>query len=317
MFALDVLSDLTHASETSCSLFSCNSMPSVLEIRRITGTKPESNTQPTKSAAEYTRKQAMIAAAEAREKAHKAKLKPIPKINKDGRTLRTTEEQRQLEKDRMDAMVAQTQPMSDEAKKAMEQAKAGEAALAAELGYNPYETARSSAGQARNATATAAHGSISAAGAGDHLPSSSKGAIPTVAAPVDPVSASSDGKSEEIVEMSPEFEDAYCKTVSTNSAESVKVCFGILRKLLANATTKGQCTDDPEAAAKFRRVRLSNAKIKAAIVDVDGAVEMMLAAGFQLVDDGGESFLLYPEGYSGPDWLRMALAQLEQYENSK
>ena len=287
-----------------------------MEVRRISGTKAEVVTQPTKSAAAYNRKQAMIAAAEAREKAHIAKSKPIPKINKEGRTLRTTEEQRQLEKDRMEAMVAQTQPMSDQAKIAMEQAKAGEAALAAELGYNPYETARSSAGQARNATTTAAHGAISATGAGDHMPSSSEGAIPTVVPPADPVAAASDGKSDEIAEMSPEFEEAYLKAVSTNPAESVKTSFGIMCKLLTNATTKGQNPDDPEGAAKFRRVRLSNAKIKAAIVDVDGAVEMMLAAGFQLVDEDGESFLVYPEGFTGPDWLKMAVGQLEQYQKN-
>lgn len=219
----------------------------------------------------------MIAAAEARDKAHKDKLKPISKINKEGRTLRSTDEQRQLEKERLVAMEAQAEPMSTEAIKAIEAAKAAEAKLAAELGYNPYETARSSAGQARNATATVVHGAITADKTGGPLPSITAGggaSIPAVVPPLDPASA--------LVEPSQEFEDAYSVTVSTNSSEVVNASFGIMRKLIINATTKGQNTDDTDGAAKFRHVRLTNAKIKAAIVDVQGAVEMMLATGFQL-----------------------------------
>ena len=290
------------------------------DIRRIDTVESKAGTAAVpvasgnKSAEAYRRKQAMIAAAEAREKSHKAKSKPIPKINKEGKGLRTTEEQRQLEKERMAAMEAQTEPMSAEAQKAVQAAKASESALAAELGYNPYETARSSAGQARNATTTVTHGAISADGAGDHLPSSSAGMapIPSVAAPADPVAASRDS---EPMELSPEFEEAYTVAVSSNSKDTIKASFGIMRKLLTNATTKGQKTDDLEAAAKFRRVRLANPKIKAAIVDLTGGVEMMLSAGFQLIDEDGESYLVYPEGYV-PEWLKAALQQMEQYENA-
>ena len=49
-------------------------------------------------------------------------------------------------------------------------AKQGEAQLASQLGYNPYETARANAGQARSANTIAQHGNISADQAGDHLP---------------------------------------------------------------------------------------------------------------------------------------------------
>lgn len=89
----------------------------------------------------------------------------------------------------------------------------------------------------------------------------------------------------------------------------------ISKTLITNATTKGQKSGgDEEAAAKFRRVRLANAKIKAAIVDVPGNVELMLSVGFQLFPDEetGEDLLVFPPAYPGPDWLPTALRKMER-----
>jgi hypothetical protein len=63
-------------------------------------------------------------------------------------------------------------------------------------------------------------------------------------------------------------------------------------------------------------VRLSNAKIKAAITEVHGALDVMLSVGFQLSEQDGESFLVYPPAEPGPDWLPDALDQMKRFETS-
>ena len=190
--------------------------------------------------------------------------------------------------------------MTEEAKKAAEAAKLEEAAHAAQLGYNPYEAAKATAGQARNATVAMTHGAI------QNKEDDDKMTAPNKPAPPPPLP----------VATNPEFEEAYTTLVTTNGEPAVKSSIGIMRKLIVNATTKGQDTTDEEAAAKFRKVRLSNAKIKAAITDVHGALDIMLCVGFQLVEEDGESFLVYPPGDLGPDWLPDALDQMKQFESS-
>jgi hypothetical protein len=56
---------------------------------------------------------------------------------------------------------------------------------------------------------------------------------------------------------------------------------------------------------------LENAKIKAAVVDVEGALQVLLALGFELHEQDGESILLYG---NKPDWLPAALQQMQQYK---
>jgi hypothetical protein len=262
--------------------------PLVFDVRRVESksAKPSSSES---SADAYARKQAMIAAAEAREKAHKQKMKPIPKGKETS-----------FAKQR--PVVPSTQqgshePMSEESKRAAETAKKDEAVHAAQLGYNPYETARVTAGQARNATVAMTHGTIENKD-GNDTPAPNKAAPP----PSLPEA------------VSPEFEDAYTMLVTTNDEAAVKSSIGIMCKLIVNATTKGQDTTDD--AAKFRKVRLSNAKIKAAITDVNGALDVMLAVGFQLMEEDGESFLVYPPGDCGPDWLPESLEMMNEFAKS-
>ena len=71
---------------------------------------------------------------------------------------------------------------------------------------------------------------------------------------------------------------------------------------------------DEATAQKFRKVRLGNAKIKAAVVDVEGALDLMMSVGFQLAEDGGESVLMFPSGFAGEVWLPKALNMIEKYE---
>jgi len=273
-----------------------NQRPLCLQVRRVPKTKVTQATQ--SSADNFARRQAVIAAAEAREKAHKKKTRPIPKT--DLPNIMSTAEKNRIEAERLANLEAQsTEPMSEEARKAVEAAKNNEAATAASLGYNPYETNKSTAGQARNATVAVAHGAIQNAEA----------SLPSVAPPQPPIQATREHT------VSADFAQAYEAAVTTNDNALVVNSFGIMRKLLTNATTKGQDSSNEEAAAKFRKVRLGNTKIKAAIVDVEGALDMMLSAGFQLVSEGDESMLVYPAFAEKKPWLDKALSMMEKYEN--
>eukprot|EP00538_Stauroneis_constricta_P004712 CAMPEP_0119560702 /NCGR_PEP_ID=MMETSP1352-20130426/15674_1 /TAXON_ID=265584 /ORGANISM="Stauroneis constricta, Strain CCMP1120" /LENGTH=446 /DNA_ID=CAMNT_0007608751 /DNA_START=70 /DNA_END=1410 /DNA_ORIENTATION=- len=263
------------------------------------------------SAEDHHRKQAMIAAAEAREKAHKAKQKPVSRGGLGVGVKYKSEEQKRIEAERLELMKAQ--PESAEAQKAKAAVKAEEARLAAELGYNPYETAKSTAGQARNATTTTQHGSIQANNAG--MQNSGMAAIPQVTSPVDPVSAgaASSSSSAAMAELPMEFQDAFTTLVTTNEATAVTSSLDIMQKLTNNATTKGQDETDPEKAAKFRRVRLSNAKINAAVVQLEGAIDVMMSVGFQLHHEDGEDYLVYPSHVETPGWIREAISQMKNY----
>ena len=321
--------------------------PVVFDVRRIeiktskkaaSSSNNNNNKSKPQSADAFARKQAVIAAAEARDKAHKAKQKPVSKSDKKQQLpviLSTADKRKQdLERTRDAQLQKQEVPRSEQARRAMEAAKQAEADLANQLGYNPYETNKSTAGQARNATVAVQHGAV---GSGNNTNNSSSGApssLPTVAPPVDPTAPAIDNDHHHtthdesdamILSQHPAFEEAYTAMVTTNTSnEAVVRAFGIMRTLVKNATTKGQQTsstvddndDQGGSSAKFRRVRLNNAKIKAAIVDLQGALEVMMSFGFQLTEEDGESYLVFPLGSTGPPFLPAALRQMERYEKS-
>lgn len=273
-------------------LAASNQRPLTFDIRRVE-TKSAATTGTNSSAEAYARKQAVIAAAEAREKAAKKWDKPMPKRaagKKDDTAV-------DLNADIPDA------PQSEEARRAIEAAKRGESQLAAQLGYNPYEANKSSAGQARNATVATKHGAV---GAGTDV-----AALPGAVAPPKDATTSVDDIGPAV---SVAFQQAFEECVTSNEHLVVLTSFGIMRKLIANATTKGQV--EGEDSAKFRKVRLSNAKIRASITDVIGALDIMMALGFLLAEEDGESYLAYPPGEKGPAWLPRALKQMQDYEQS-
>ena len=269
-----------------------------LEVRRLDAQQQKQQAgATTKSAEADHRKQAMIAAAEARDKQHKAKSKPVKHMTKS--TQARLEAANKNNGDDTDDT-----PKTEAARQAAAAAKQGEAALAAQLGYNPYETAKATAGQARTGVTATQHGAIEAGAA---TPS----ALPPVSPPRDPTASIDD------VELPIEFEEAYATAISSTDSSAVKSSFGIMQKLVINATNKGQASSsdgDTDTSAKFRKVRLANAKIKAALVDLPGGVELMLAFGFVLEEVDGESVLQYPPNYKGPSWLSSALRQLESYQ---
>lgn len=251
------------------------------------------------SADSYARKQAVIAAAEAREAKHKSKQKPIPKTGKRMDGLQPTQQ-----------IYEHNQTVESEAtRRAVAAAKQAEKDDAANLGFNPYETKAMTGGQARTATVAMTQGEINAENALPKLAAGVEGGVPTpgrVDKPRDPT-----------VKADPEFEHALSAVVTSNSDHAaVLKSLSIMRKLINNAVTKGQQGND-ETSSKFRRVRLSNPKIKEAIPDVQGALELMMSVGFVLSenDEDGETYLVFPPGEKGPSWLDGALAMMESYEN--
>lgn len=112
-----------------------------------------------------------------------------------------------------------------------------------------------------------------------------------------------------------DFDRLYEVVVSTNAHDDVVRCFATIQRLLVNATTKGQDANE-ETAARFRRVRLEgNTRIKVSVLQVEGAVELLLCCGFQMGTDEKTkgSLLLYPPFDNGPSWLSTALYRMESY----
>jgi hypothetical protein len=274
------------------------------------------NSKQKQSAEAFARKQAMIAAAEARDRAHKAKTRPISRAPAGGGSssdaASSSAHSRNYE-------LPDNDPKSEASKVAVEEAKKKEALTAAELGYNPYETNRATAGQARQATVAVTHGAIQAASGGG-VAANDSGALAAPNAVRPPpnalleYTADGAGGASSAPPPPPEFEHAL-EVLVTSSEDGGASSLSTLHKLVLNATTKGQHgTDD---AAKFRRVRLANPKISAAVVDPPGAIDVLLACGFALMEevDAGESVLVYPLGGGDeplPPWLPEALDRMQR-----
>lgn len=86
----------------------------------------------------------------------------------------------------------------------------------------------------------------------------------------------------------------------------------VLIRLLSNII------QNPEDA-KYRRIRLTNPKIKTAVVDVDGALELLLACGFQIVteaeEEGAGGATLVLESGDPLDLLQNAVTLLQNLIN--
>ncbi|KAL3789403.1 hypothetical protein HJC23_001951 [Cyclotella cryptica] len=263
------------------------------------------------------RKQAVIAAAEAREARNKALWK---------KSASSTETDRSKQPPRINHADAADSALQNntETLKAIEAVKAAEKTDVETLGYNPYEARAMTSGQARNATVKLTRGEMNAENAppkirGASVQSNNDAVAPgTVGAPVDPT-----------VVVPSEFENAFSVLVTSSLDEkAVRKSLSTMRKLIHNAITKGQCnnssnsssnnnSNDEEASSKFRRVRLSNPKIKETITDMHGALELMMAVGFVLSENeaDGETYLVFPPGEGQvQEWIQVALRRMEEYE---
>jgi len=276
------------------------------------------------SADAEARRRAMIAAAEAREKKHKQLTKTTKYVTKS-----TLLRQQQLKEDRHQYIQQQQQanaaePMTEATRRAAQDAKRAEAHNIAQLGYNPYEAIKKTSGQARSATTATQHGALAApGGAGSSATTDSHFAAPGRVRPPSAATTTTASHHDVTFRDDPrhpydEFQEALATIVSSVDKEAAKAGLKISKKLLTNATTKGQ---QPVAdAEKFRRVRLANPKIKAAIVDVPGNLPLMLSVGFALVSDDAnpdESLLVFPPACTGPTWLvPFGLKDIENAETS-
>ncbi len=275
------------------------------------------------------RRQAVIAAAEERNSKHKAKLKPIPK-KKGGKVVAelTPEELQRLnlqkeENIKKNAIHMADKPLSEEAKRAVEAAKRDEADHADMLGYNPYEVRKVTAGQASTASVAMTHGAINAgSGAGDGSSGNSTSAnsapvtaLPTVRPPSEPVTPVDEPKSqsESLPKINDAFDEAFTAVLTSNTSDGANIpkAVRIMRKLIINATTSPP--NDPK-----RKVRLSepNKLIQSSIIDVNGALELMMSVGFVLDEVEDKTFLVYGDDDDDdtPTWLVDALELMEKYE---
>ena len=244
------------------------------------------------SADSYARKQAVIAAAEARDAKHKAKQKPIPKLTEK----------------KMDGLRPEQKIYDHTHTNNSEETRRAVAAIkkAEQNDAQIYQAKNMTSAQARTATVAVTAGDINA----ENAPSKMTEATPgRVNKPTDPTS--------KIQPLGPEFEHAFSTLVTSNSDHTaVLKSLSIMRKLINNAVTKGQQGDD-ETSSKFRRVRLSNPRIKEAIADLLGALDLMMSVGFVISenDEDCETYLVFPPGERGPSWLDSALTAMESYEN--
>ncbi len=268
----------------------------------------------------YAKRQAVIAAAEARDKTNKQKKKPISKFKELSMEEKDKIEQQKLENERRNASISH-EPKTEEARAAVRLAKNDEVKHVEKLGYNPYEAARSTGKQGANATVAVKHGNIQGnEGASGTLSSDSSGGNTNKPKPSNSTSTTTSKSTSslpnpnELKPINEEFDEAFLTLIlhnESNPSEKLAKSLRIMKKLILNAITEGQ-TDD-----KKRMVRISNPNklIQAAINDLDGAIQLMLSVGFTIGEqEDSETYLIFPPGNTGPDWLSDALDRMEQYE---
>ena len=256
--------------EEFMSIVKSGERPLTVEILRI-ATGPQVTSA---SAGADARKAAMIAAADARETASKKK------------TLPRSAAKRAIDMDRNTKTYDHTQtsadPQTEEARRAVAAAKASEQKMVQDLGYNPFETVKSSSCNKPAARDTSA--SVTAG-----APSTGPG---QVAMPTFP-------NQDDDAEIPDDFTLALMQVVSQE--DKAAVALNTMHKLISNAVTKGQT----EGGEKFRTIRIGNEAIQKRVLCVEGAMELLVAAGF-VASAGEESLLVYPLTVPAP-WLESGL----------
>ncbi|GFH47726.1 hypothetical protein CTEN210_04201 [Chaetoceros tenuissimus] len=279
--------------------------PLEFEIRRIE-LKHQNSVGGGRADAEAKR-QAVIAAAEARDKSNKIKKKPISKARDlTAEQKKKIEEQREALAKKNETYMSNT-PLSAEAQKAVELAKKDEQKHVEKLGYNPYETMKGTGTQASTAVTNINHGSIQSSKAESMKSSSSNG--PSTGAKTAPSSSSAFQQQS----IHPEFDDAFTAIITTQTDQaSIQKSLRIMRKLIHNAIQPNQSLDK-------KKVRISNPNkhIDAAINQMHGAVDIMMSVGFVLLDheEDGETYLMFTSD-EAEGWVHKALEQMEAYENT-
>ncbi|KAG5176071.1 hypothetical protein JKP88DRAFT_351244 [Tribonema minus] len=202
-----------------------------------------------------------------------------------------------------------------ETQRVVELCRSQEAAMAAQLGYDPFKSVTVAHAEARQAAAaaaappppppTAAHPAAAAAANGDS---------PDAAAVALAVEESEQMEALALMEEV----DAALSLILSHSGDgdgssggggggggddAARAAVETLHKLLSNMATKRE--------DKFRRVRVSNRAFAERVAAVPGGVDVMVCAGFQLLSDEAEAYLFYAEPLAPPSLrLRVALHRL-------
>ena len=243
------------------------------------------------TAESYALRQAVAAAAEAR---HNARSKTIPKSTLMYRKEKLMEKQRQNQQHEVNT--------SGKTRRAVTATKQAEKASVANLGFNPYETQHMTSGQSRTASVAASHGEL------DVSQTSTNAYYTNIQQGTSRYGIAAQG-------LNPAFEDAFATLVTSHPDETaILKSMTIMRKIIFNATTKGQQRND-EGSSKYRQVRLSNPKVASAITNMPGALDLMMLVGFELSENegDGETYLVFSLGKRGPEWLNGALSKMEAY----
>lgn len=302
------------------SMVKSNSRPLTFDVRRTASLPqqhPSNNNKQNLRADADARRQAVIAAAEERNTKNRDRKRPIAK-RKGGKVIAelTSDDIKRLnlqkeENIKRNEIEMANKPLSKEAQMAIQAAKKVEAQHSSQLGYNPYEARKVSAGQASSASVAMAHGSINAENAPSNIQTSSSNTIPSVRPPPEAMKPVPEKSLKNINHL---FDEALNTVMTSNPSENVPKSLRIMRKLIANATTSPP--NDPK-----RQVRITdpNKLIKSSIIDMDGAVELMMSVGFVITDVDEKMVLNFDESVNGgaPSWLNDALKKMEQCEIGK
>lgn len=294
------------------SMCKSSQRPLVFDVRRVEGNANNnaggiSGGGDRTRADDYAKRQAVIAAAEARDKSNKLKSKPIARF-KGGKAVKelTDAERRKIEEQREELArknaleMSDKGPQSEEARMAVLAAKGLEQDHMEQLGYNPYESSKATAGQAATATISMNHGTFDA---GKVVPSTGQTNVTEKKKGVKSGSNSNDTSP-----IPESFDSAFTIVVTTNQEEKVKKSLRIMRKLIQNASS-----DENK-----RQVRITNPNkhIEAAIIDMNGALELMMSVGFMIIEneEEGETYLIYSAANEVSSWIGMATQKMEEYE---
>ena len=253
---------------------------------------------------------AVIAAAAAREKIHKDRSKPIAVTAKNSSKLSSS----------ANSTIEYALPppsSSEESKAAARAAKQREKQTTSSLGYNPYEVVKSGSSLATSTTQNmSAKESVTSGNKSNQQASQTKVTEASLANDQDQI------QDQEII-------DEECKNAlsilvqmrlrctSEDELKQVNQSLSTMQKIITNAITKGQ--SEGSAGEKFRRVRLANGRIQKDILNIEGALDIMLVAGFHIVEEEetSESLLVFALGDTGPSWLSVLLKRMKEMSNEQ
>lgn len=108
-------------------------------------------------------------------------------------------------------------------------------------------------------------------------------------------------------QMTP-LELALRKIPMENWVSSLDIIEKVMKNVVQNATEE-----------KFRKLKLGNAKISAAITSIEGALEALLVSGWVIADEGGETVLTLPASvkYTFPSHVNKVIDARDHFKKEE